>query len=459
MHGRIVEADMDIFFFHRITKQLQIFHQCGRGIAIEIFHKFTLMLLNVTERIPKQLGDQIQAKLVKINAAARGAVRLLKNTAHVVFHHRLYIRLKNAPVRMRCRIMCKAGRIIPNIHAVANPSPIAKIGDKARLCAVGTGDISTLIVAGLKGMGKARFYRAKTHAHVLAVSDVFWRGTGIIIGKRIKNDVGKFLLQFLCDAIDKAQKRTCGRTLLAVNGKTAFALAMIMPIVLGNRDDARFGVFGQSLSDGGNADLIYVRIGQTKLCSASAANDTLSVDKGIIFGMAFPVNSRRHHFFKGMDKPRIRHISTHTRRNTMMRAIESATNRKTGILHSIGVVMLTVFDARNLSDVILTDRKVGDRWNLLAVMRKETASERFQKLINAINDAAISANDAKTFAARHDAKAIFTKVSGIDIGNISDIDTWGTVFSFLDPEGSRGHAVKIIAQLLCRIERRTVFVG
>lgn len=74
VRGIVIEADVDIFFFDGVAEEVEIFHQRGGGGAVKIFHKFAPMLFDITKRIPKQFGDQIQAQFVEIHTAAGSAV-------------------------------------------------------------------------------------------------------------------------------------------------------------------------------------------------------------------------------------------------------------------------------------------------------------------------------------------------------------------------------------------------
>jgi hypothetical protein len=152
-------------------------------------------------------------------------------------------------------------------------------------------------------------------------------------------------------------------------------------------------------------------------------------------------------------------MSAHVSGDTVMSTVESATNGKTGILYGVGVIVLPVFDAGDLSDMIIFNQKVGDGRDSFAVVCKESTAEGFQKLINAVDDPSVSSDNAKAFSVGNDTKAVLVEIGSIHTGDITDINAGGSGFSLFDLEGSAGYAIKVIAKLLCRIKRRAFAVG
>ena len=152
-------------------------------------------------------------------------------------------------------------------------------------------------------------------------------------------------------------------------------------------------------------------------------------------------------------------MTAHTRRNAVRCTVEAAADGKTRILYDIGIVVFTVFDTRNLLDIVFSDFQIRNGRNLFAVVRKESASERFEEFINAVDDTAVSAGDTQTVAVCDNTESILTKVCGIDAGDLSKINTRLGFCRLLKLERCRGHAVKIVTKLLCRIQRGAVIVG
>jgi len=104
----------------------------------------------ITICIPEELSYKIGPQLIKIGTASYSAASLLKYTLDVIPYKGLHIGLQNVPIGERCRIMGKAGSIVPYIQAVAYLGPVPEVSDEIRGGTIRPLDLPGLIITGSK---------------------------------------------------------------------------------------------------------------------------------------------------------------------------------------------------------------------------------------------------------------------------------------------------------------------
>ncbi len=254
------------------------------------------MAFDIRLRVPEEFGQHIGAQLVEVRSAAACAVGLFKHTFDVIFDEGAHIRLETAPVRMRRRIVGEAGRIVPDIHAVAADAPVGQVADEGRRRAVRALD-AAFIVARFKRMRKARLDGTEADADVFARADADRHRARIRIGKRVKDDVREFRFQPLGDGVDKAEHRA-GRAVHGfIRSAARFALAVAAVVVLRDGDDAGVRMLFQRGADAFHGDFQNRRICEAELTETRIGNP-FAVHQREVFRMRLAVCFLRHQHAK-----------------------------------------------------------------------------------------------------------------------------------------------------------------
>ena len=201
------------------------------------------------------------------------------------------------------------------------------------------------IITFFHGVRKAAFDGTETHADIFPGSGQSGHGSGILIGKRIKDHLGKFLFQCIGNGIDKPQHRPGRRSLRLIHCRTFRTGTEGLIVHLGNGNDPAVRIFLKDPAYIFNGDLQDFRIGQTHLHQSRIfRNVPHTVPHGIIFRMLFAIFFQRQDPVQGMNKKRVFHISAELFRN--IGTVDPQFQRKPLMRFDLPGIMMAVLKKR-----------------------------------------------------------------------------------------------------------------
>lgn len=174
--------------------------------------------------------------------------------------------------------------------------------------------------------------------------------------------------------------------------------------------------------------------------------DTVFVH-GKIFGMGLAVFFRGDKVLESVHEPGVLDMPAMFFPDGMLLAVEAGLYGEFRIDPGLIVIVLPVCKIRALDLVQLIQHKLRGERNLLAGGGEETASQPFQKLVHAIDDAALSAGDAQSFAHCLQDEVIVpsVKCNAVFLCNFSHCYDRSGISFLRGVKGRGGHPLQIAA--------------
>ena len=172
--------------------------------------------------IPHQLREQIRAQFTKFTRF-RLAVALREHPFYIVLGIKLHIFAKRAEVSKRGDIKSVIRRVIPNVEAITNFTPIFNILLELHVVSKSAFSLWMYITVVIC---------TKTHANVIARNGHFRCSLCILVSKCVDDKIGVICFQIFCNGINETEHQTGGGAFLCNDRCAVFTSTVFLVVVL-----------------------------------------------------------------------------------------------------------------------------------------------------------------------------------------------------------------------------------